>query len=292
MRVAVFGATGTVGQALLPRLAQEHEVTGVSRSPRSGAGDGVRWVVADVGNPTAVREALDGIDVAYYLVHSLGTSDYAARDRRGAAILARAAESAGVRQIVYLGGLGVDATDLSEHLRSRRETEQVLASGSTPVTVIRAAVVIGRGSAAFETTVALVDRLPGMVCPRWVSTPTQPIALNDVVAYLAGVCGMQETLGQTYEAGGPDVMTYRRMIEQIAAIRGRHPLIVEVPLLTPRLSSHWLALVTPVNAGTARPLIDGLRNPTVVTDAHLQDLFQLELTPFDQAARAALADRA
>ena len=253
MRVAVFGATGTVGQALLPRLSQEHEVTGVSRSRRSGASDGVRWVVADVGNPTAVREALEGIDVAYYLVHSLGTSDYAARDRRGAAILARAAESAGVRQIVYLGGLGVDATDLSEHLRSRRETEQVLASGTTPVTVIRAAVVIGRGSAAFETTVALV---------------------------------------QTYEAGGPEVMTYRGMIEQIAAIRGRHPLIVEVPLLTPRLSSHWLALVTPLNAGTARPLIDGLRNPTVVTDTHLQELFQLELTPFDQAARAALADRA
>jgi len=292
MRVAVFGATGTIGQALLPRLAQEHEVTGVSRSPQPNACEGIRWVVADVGNPTAVREALDGIDVAFYLVHSLGTADYAARDRRGAAILARAAESADVRQIVYLGGLGVDATDLSEHLRSRRETEHVLASGSTPVTVIRAAVVIGRGSAAFETTVALVDRLPAMICPRWVSTPTQPIAIADILSYLAGVCGMREALGQTYEAGGPDVMTYRRMIEQIAAIRGRHPLIIEVPLLTPRLSSHWLALITPLNAGTARPLVDGLRNPTVVTDTRLQDLFQLELTPFDEAAGAALADRA
>jgi uncharacterized protein YbjT (DUF2867 family) len=292
VRVAVFGAAGTIGRALLPRLAQEHEVTGVSRSPRSEEGEGIRWVVADVGNPTAVRDALDGIDVAYYLVHSLGTSDYAARDRRGAAILARAAESADVRQIVYLGGLGVDATDLSEHLRSRRETEQVLASGTTPVTVIRAAVVVGRGSAAFETTVALVDRLPAMICPRWVSTPTQPIAINDIVSYLTGACGMHETRGKTYEAGGPEVMTYRRMIEQIAAIRGRRPLIVEVPLLTPRLSSHWLALITPVNAATARPLIDGLRNPTVVTDTRLQDLFQLELTPFEQAARAALADRA
>ena len=291
MRVAVFGATGTIGQALLPRLAREHDVTGVSRRPRSDTAEGVRWVVADVGNPTAVREALDGIDVAYYLVHSLGTADYAARDRRGAAIMARAAESAGVGQIVYLGGLGVDAPDLSEHLRSRREAEQVLASGKTPVTVIRAAVVVGRGSAAFETTVALVDRLPGMICPRWVSTPTQPIAIADIVSYLAGVCGVQQTFGQTYEAGGPEVMTYRGMIEQIAAIRGRHPLIVEVPLLTPRLSSHWLALITPLNAGTARPLIDGLRNPTVVTDTHLQDLFQLTLTPFDRAARAALADR-
>ena len=290
MRVAVFGATGTVGQALLARLVPSHDVTGVSRSPRPDR-DGVRWVVADVGNPTAVRDAVDGAEVVYYLVHSLGTPDYAARDRRGAAILARAAQGAGVRQIVYLGGLGSDADDLSEHLQSRRETEQVLASGEVPVTVIRAAVVIGRGSTAFETIVALVDRLPGMVCPRWVSTPTQPIAIGDMVTYLAGVCGLQETFGQTYEAGGPEVMTYRRMIEEIAAIRGRHPLIVEVPVLTPRLSSHWLALITPVNAAMARPLIDGLRNPTVVTDPSLQVLIPIELTPFREAARAALADR-
>ena len=290
MRVAVFGATGTVGQALLARLVPSHEVTGVSRSPQPDR-DGVRWVVADVGNPTAVRDALDGAEVVYYLVHSLGTPDYAARDRRGAAIVARAAQGAGVRQIVYLGGLGSDADDLSEHLQSRRETEQVLASGEVPVTVIRAAVVIGRGSTAFETIVALVDRLPGMVCPRWVSTPTQPIAIGDMVTYLAGVCGLEETFGQTYEAGGPQVMTYRRMIEEIAAIRGRHPLIVEVPVLTPRLSSHWLALITPVNAATARPLIDGLRNPTVVTDPGLQVVIPIELTPFREAARAALADR-
>jgi len=292
VNVAVFGATGTIGRALLRDLKDKHDVIGVSRSPQPPGDDGIRWVVADVGNPTAVRDALDGIDVVYYLVHSLGAADYAARDRRGASILARAAASAKVRQIVYLGGLGVDSDDLSEHLRSRRETEAVLASGTTPVTVIRAAVVIGRGSAAFETIVALVDRLPGMVCPRWVSTPTQPIAINDIVTYLVAVCGVPETFGHTYEAGGPEVMTYRRMIEEIATIRGRHPLIVEVPILTPRLSSHWLALVTPVNAATARPLIDGLRNPTTVTDTHLRSLFPFELTPFDQAARAALADRA
>ena len=290
MRVAVFGATGTVGQALLPRLAEHHEVTGVSRHPRADE-DGIRWVTADVGNPTAVRDALEGIEVVYYLVHSLGTPDYAARDRRGAAIVARAAEGAGVRQIVYLGGLGVESTDLSEHLRSRRETERTLASGATPVTTVRAAVVIGRGSTAFETIVALVDRLPGMVCPRWVSTPTQPIAIDDIVAYLVAVGGLEETFGQTYEAGGPEVMTYRRMIEQIAEIRGRHPLIVEVPVLTPRLSSHWLGLVTPVNAATARPLIDGLKNPTVVTDTRLQRLIPLELTPFEKSARAALSAR-
>ncbi len=290
MRVAVFGATGTVGQALLPRLAHQHDVTGVSRHPRDDA-DGIHWVTADVSNPTSMREALEDIDVAYYLVHSLGSEDFAARDRRGAAIMARAAEGAGVQQIVYLGGLGDDTQDLSEHLKSRRETEHVLASGATPVTTIRAAVVIAEGSTAFETIVALVDRLPGMVCPRWVSTPTQPIAADDIVAYLAAVCAREEAIGQTFEAGGPEVMTYRRMIEQIADIRGKHPIIVEVPVLTPRLSSHWLGLVTPVNAATARPLIDGLKNPTVVTDNALQELIPLELTPFDTAARAALSDR-
>ncbi len=290
MRVAVFGATGTVGQALLPRLVAKHEVTAVSRHAHAPS-DGVQWVVGDVGNPTSVRDALEGVDVAYYLVHSLGTPDYAARDRRGAAIMARAAEHAGVRQIVFLGGLGQDDGELSEHLESRRETERVLASGATPVTTIRTAVVIGAGSTAFETIVALVDRLPGMVCPRWVSTPTQPIALTDVTAYLAEVAGMEEAIGQTFEAGGPEVMTYRQMIEQIAEIRGHHPLIVEVPVLTPRLSSHWLGLVTPVNAATARPLIDGLKNPTVVTDDRIQRLIPLELTPFDKSARVAINAR-
>lgn len=287
MKVAVFGASGMIGTALVSRLAGEHEVTAVSRRHRPDA-DGVRWAVADVGNPTAVRAALDGVDVAYYLVHSLGSADFAERDRRGASILARAAEGARVRQIVYLGGLGSDRADLSEHLRSRRETDTTLRSGSVPVTSIGAAVVVGRGSAAFETIVALVDRLPAMVCPRWVSTPTQPIALDDIVAYLASVCGLDTAVGGAFQAGGPEVLTYRTMIEQIARIRGRHPRIIEVPVLTPRLSSYWLELVTPVNAATARPLIDGLRIPTVVTDNRLQEIVPLELTPFADAARKAL----
>jgi uncharacterized protein YbjT (DUF2867 family) len=290
MKVAVFGASGTIGAPLVSRLAGEHEVTAVSRGHRLDE-DRVRWVVADIGNPSAVREALDGIEVVYYLVHSLGTADFAERDRRGATIAARAAEGAGVRQIVYLGGLASDRTDLSEHLRSRRETETALRSRDVPVTAIEAAVVVGRGSAAFETIVALVDRLPAMVCPRWVSTPTQPIALDDVVTYLASVCGLEAALDNTFQAGGPQVMTYRTMIEQIARIRGRHPRIIEVPVLTPRLSSYWLELVTPVNAATARPLIDGLRIPTVVTDPRLQHLVPLTLTPFEEAARMALADR-
>jgi uncharacterized protein YbjT (DUF2867 family) len=244
--------------------------------------------VSDTGS---VQKAFEGIDVAYYLVHSLGSSDFAQRDRLAASVVARVAEDAGLRRLVYLGGLGDQSPELSPHLRSRAETAKVLASGSVPVTTLRAAMVIGAGSAAFETIVALVDRLPGMICPRWVSTPTQPIALADVTAYLAAAAGHEQMLGESFDVGGPDVMTYRDMIERIAAIRGKRPLIVEVPALTPRLSSYWLNLVTPVRASVARPLIEGLRNATVVKDDRLLRLVQLRLSPFDDAARAALAAR-
>ena len=159
------------------------------------------------------------------------------------------------------------------------------------MTTLRVAMVIGPGSAAFETIVALVDRLPGMICPRWVSTSTQPIALNDVIAYLLEAAGREDMLGESFDAGGPDVMTYREMIERIARMRGRHPLIVEVPILSPRLSSWWLMLVTPVQSRVARPLVEGLRTPTVAHDQRLRKLVPLELTPFDEAARSALARR-
>lgn len=287
MKAVVFGASGTVGQALLPLLAAEHDVTAVSRREQDDAG-GIRWEAADVANPTAVHRVLEEADVVWYLVHSLGQRDFAARDRRAATIVGRAAAHRGVRQIVYLGGLGDDTDDLSDHLRSRRETEGHLAESGVPVTTIRASMVVGAGSAAFETILALVDRLPGMVCPRWVSTPTQPIAIDDIVRYLAGVGGNEAALGGTFEAGGPEVMTYREMIEQIAHLRDRHPLIVEVPLLSPTLSSLWLQLVTPVQAGVARPLVDGLRNPTVVHDPRLRELLPFALTSFRQAAQQAM----
>ncbi|MBA2357970.1 MAG: NAD(P)H-binding protein [Actinobacteria bacterium] len=288
MRVAVFGATGTIGRPLLPVLAAEHEVVAVSRRPQPPGPEGVRWAVAEATEPEAVRRALEGVEAAYYLVHSLGRPDFEARDLLAAETVATEAARAGVSQLVYLGGLGDDDPGLSAHLRSRRETGRRLAAGDVPVTTLRAAMVVGRGSAAFETIVALVDRLPAMVCPRWISTPTQPIALTDALRYLAGVCGLPGALGRSFDAGGPEVMAYREMIERVARLRGRLPWIVEVPVLTPRLSSLWLHLVTPVRAGVARPLIEGLRNPTVAREEAIRVLLPGELVTFDEAAADAL----
>jgi uncharacterized protein YbjT (DUF2867 family) len=288
MRVTVFGATGTVGKALLPRLAERHDVVAVSRRPRA-AQDGIRWATADVASGEGVADVIDGADVLYYLVHSLGQSDFEAKDSQAASRVSREAARAGVSQIVYLGGLGADHPDASPHLRSRRVTGELLAADGVAVTTLRAAMVVGKGSAAFETILALVKRLPVMITPSWVSTPTQPIALTDIARYLAGVAGNEEALGVGYDAGGAEVMTYRQMIERIAALLGRRPRIIEVPVLTPALSALWLELVTPVNAAVARPLIEGLRNPTVAREQRLRELVPFELTPFDAAAQEALA---
>jgi uncharacterized protein YbjT (DUF2867 family) len=289
MKVAVFGASGTIGRPLLDELARTHEVVAVSRHEQAVT-EGVVWKTADATERDAVARVLEGCDVAYYLVHSLGSADFEEVDLRAAETTALAAESAGVKQLIYLGGLGDDSPDLSPHLRSRRETGVRLASTSVPVTTLRAAMVVGRGSAAFETIVALVDRLPAMITPRWVSTRTQPIALSDIVAYLAGVCGLEPALGSAYDVGGPEVMTYREMMERIAALRGKRPFIFEVPVLTPYLSSLWLHVVTPVKAGVARPLIEGLRTETVARDDRIRELVRVALTPFEVAARSAFRE--
>lgn len=286
MKVLVFGASGTIGKPLLTQLARKHDVVAVSRHEQRRE-DSAEWKTADATDPESVARVLDGVEVVYYLVHSLGNPDFEDRDLKAAETTAREAERAGVKQLVYLGGLGDDSADLSPHLRSRRDTEICLASTSVPVTTLRAAMVVGRGSAAFETIVALVDRLPAMVAPRWVSTRTQPIALPDVVAYLAGVCGLEAAHGAGYDVGGPEVMTYREMMERIARLRGKRPFIVEIPVLTPYLSSLWLHLVTPVNAAVARPLIEGLRTETVVRDERIRELLPIDLTPFDVAVRSA-----
>ena len=288
MRVAVVGATGTIGRPLVDALAVAgHEVVAVSR--RGGADrPHVEAVAADAGDAAALVQALRGCEVVYHLVHSLGTADFEERDRAAARAVAEAAAAGGAQQIVYLGGIGGDASALSPHLRSRRETAEILAQGSVPVTTLGAAMIVGEGSAAFETIRALVVRLPVMVCPRWVTVETQPVALDDVVAVLVAVAGREDTFGESYDVGGPEVMTYRSMMERTARVLGKQPWLVVVPYLTPRLSSLWLHLVTPVNAAVARPLVEGMKVPTVARDGRIWQLVGIEPMSYDDAVRDAL----
>ena len=288
MRVAVIGASGTIGRPLVEALSRTYEVVGVARRPPRD--NQVNWIAADATDAVAICSALEGIDVVYHLVHSLGSADFEDRDRAAATVVAEGAAKVGARQIVYLGGLGEGGSELSSHLRSRAETADILAGGAVPLTTLRAAMIVGPGSVAFETILALVERLPVMVCPRWVSVETQPVALADVLTALAGVCGEPATFGQTFDLGGPEVMTYRTMLERTARLRGRHPILIEVPFLTPRLSSLWLHLVTPANVSVARPLVEGLRIPTVAHDDRIWELVKTRRTTFDESVRAALRD--
>lgn len=291
MRVAVVGATGTIGASLVPALvAAGHEVTAVSR--RGGSPHpGVTPAAADASDEAATTHALEGAEVVYHLVHSLGAKDFAERDRAAALSVASAARTVGARQIVYLGGLAGGGPELSAHLRSRAETAQILRGAGVPVTTLGAAMIVGAGSAAFETILALVERLPVMICPRWVSVETQPVALADVVDALVAVAGEERSFGESYDVGGPERMTYREMIERTARFRGKRPVLIEVPFLTPRLSSLWLHLVTPVNAAVSRPLVEGLRVPTVAREGRIWQLVGRAPIGFDDALRAALGPK-
>jgi uncharacterized protein YbjT (DUF2867 family) len=290
MRVAVIGATGTIGRPLVDALSGAHDVVGVARRPPP-RDDRVDWIAADATEADSIRSALEGVDVVYHLVHSLGSPDFEERDRAAARAVAEGAASMGTAQIVYLGGLGMGEPRLSAHLRSRTETAETLAGGSVPVTTLRAAIIVGPGSVAFETILALVERLPVMVCPRWVAVETQPVALADVLEALVGVCGEPVAYGQSFDLGGPEVMTYRAMMERAARLRGKNPIMIEVPFLTPRLSSLWLHLVTPANVSVARPLVEGLRIPTVAKDDRIWELLRVRRTTFDESVRTALVER-
>jgi uncharacterized protein YbjT (DUF2867 family) len=294
MRTAVVGATGTIGRPLVEALADAgHDVVAVSRRPReSDADPRITRAAADASDTVAIARALEGAEVVYHLVHSLGQPDFEAVDRAAARAVADGAAAGGAQQVVYLGGLGGERDDLSPHLRSRAETAHILQSGSVPVTMLGAAMIVGAGSAAFETILALVARLPVMICPRWVSVETQPVALDDVVRALVAVAGREPTFGESYDVGGPEVMTYRAMMERTARLRGKRPILIEVPFLTPRLSSLWLHLVTPVSARVARPLVEGLKIPTVAREERIWELVPGRRTSFDEAVRQALRARA
>ncbi len=245
----------------------------------------------DVGDPASLALALDGQEAAYYLVHSLDSADFTERDRRGAEAFAEAARVAGVGQVVYLGGLGDEDDELSEHLRSRREVEGILAE-RVPTTVLRAGIVIGDGGISWEILRQLVARLPVMVTPRWVQTRTQPVAVDDALAFLIGVLGRAEALGEVYDIGGPEPLTYGDMLRVVGRMTGGVlRLIVPVPLLSPSLSSHWLRLITDVDLPTARALIDSMTNEVVVRDRRIEELTGHRAVSFREAAERALRDR-
>ena len=301
--IAVVGATGYIGGRLVGLLLERGwRVRACARnteklSCRPFAGHPMLEAVrADVMDQASLEGALQGAQAAFYLVHSMPTrsgekgADFASADRRAAARMAGAAAAAGVRRVIYLGGLGdEDDPDLSHHLKSRLETGRVLADGPVPVTILRAAMILGSGSASFEIMRYLVDRLPVMVTPRWVRTQAQPIAVTDVLAYLAGCLEHPETTGQTYDIGGPDVMDYEGIFAIYAQEAGLpQRMVVPVPVLTPRLSSWWIHLVTPVPASLARPLAEGLRNRVVCGDNRIRDIIPTELLTVRRAIRRAL----
>ena len=292
-RALVLGASGYVGTHLVPWLAARGFPVRAAARRRDAlearGWEGVEIVTADALEPKSLDRALEGIEVAYYLVHSMAAGkEFPRIDREAAANFRDAAARAGVARIVYLGGLQPPGA-ASAHLASRGETGDVLREGPVPVTELRAGMIIGPGSAAFEVIRDLVFHLPGMITPRWVRSRSQPIALDDVLEYLARLPLLAGSVGGIYDAGGPEVLTYTELMRQFGALVGRRPLIVPVPVLTPRLSSYWLNLVTAVPTNVARALIEGLEHDVLADAAAIRALIPLDLKPYRAAAEIALA---
>ncbi|MGQ0630505.1 MAG: SDR family oxidoreductase [Sporichthyaceae bacterium] len=274
MRILVTGATGYIGGRLVPLLlAEGHQVRAVARDP--GKLRDVPWakqveiVAGDVSDAESMTAACDGMDVLYYLVHSLTDHGFVNVDRDAATVSAQAAKTAGVSRIVYLGGLHPDG-ELSPHLASRKEVGDIFLDCGVPSAVLQAAVILGAGSASFEMLRYLTERLPVMVTPRWVGTRVQPVAVRDVLHYLVGAATLPADVNRTFDVGGPDVLTYRQMMQQYAAVAGLRPRrVIEVPFLTPRLSSHWVNIVTPVPRALAAPLIESLIHEMVCRESDI-----------------------
>jgi uncharacterized protein YbjT (DUF2867 family) len=301
-RIAIAGATGYIGGRLAPQLlAAGCALRCLVRSP--GKLEGRSWTLdsrveirkSDIEDLPSLTRDLEACDAAFYLVHSMMSAggEYARRDQQLALTFARAAREAEVGRIVYLGGLGETGSNLSEHLSSRRDVEGALASTSVPVTVLRAAMIIGSGSASFEILRYLVQRLPIMITPKWVSTPCQPIAVENVVAYLVGVLSVPETKSGVFDIGGPETLSYSDIMRVMAEeLKLPRRWIIPVPVLTPRLSSYWIHLVTPLSHKIAIPLAEGLKNPVVCRDDRITRLIPQKLLNVREAIRAALSQMA
>lgn len=294
--ILVTGATGYVGRNLIPRLLKDgYKVRAFVREARKLRKfiwrTQVQIAVGDVLVPKTLESALCSVDAAYYLIHGMTAgSDFAEKDVVAARNFGEAAKNSGVKQVVYLGGLGDPAAPLSKHLRSRQETGEALRRLGVNLTELRAAIIVGSGSISFEMIRYLTERIPLMICPRWVRTKVQPIAVGDVISYLAACLENHKTINQIIEIGGTDVLTYGDMIKGYARVRGLHRGLLNVPVLTPRLSSYWVHWVTPISAVYARPLIEGLRNEVVVTDKKASTLFpNIKPSGYEDAVRQALS---
>ena len=293
MRVLLTGATGYVGGCLLAELERRGIVVRcLARRPEKlagRAGPQTEVMAGDATDPADLARACAGIDVAYWLVHSMESGvDFERADRLAAERFAAAAREAGVGRIVYLGGLGADDDRLSAHLRSRHEVGAILRAGGHDVVEFRASIIIGAGSFSFDLVRTLVERLPVMICPAWLATPTQPIAIGDVVAYLSAALDLPPGGPRIFEIGGPDKVSYGAIMREYARQRGLTRLLIPVPVLTPRLSSLWLKLVTPRYSKVGRKLIDGLKNPTVVTNVAALREFAIQPRDLPTAVRDAM----
>lgn len=302
-RVLIIGSTGFVGTRLIPKLVNRNiklrlMVRDLAKaSPLIPKGSDIDIVKGDLVANTGLAEALLGIHTAYYLVHSMGgktlfkNEEYAEKDRVAAKNFMSAAETAGLKRVIYLGGLGETSDNLSEHLRSRAEIARIISSGIPRATVLRAAIIIGAGGASYEMLRYLVERLPVMITPKWVETRIQPIAIKDVLEYLVGCLLNAETAGQEFDIGGTEIFTYVEMMQKYAEARGlAKRFIVRVPVLTPMLSAYWVDLVTPISSGIAHPLIEGLRNEVICHDDHIDQYVPITKTPFKDAVLTAFAE--
>ncbi|MEF8771802.1 NAD(P)H-binding protein [Halodesulfurarchaeum sp.] len=294
MSILVTGATGFVGGYLVTDLLEhDYDVRALTRDREAGQerlDSRIEVREGDVLEPDTLGGVFEDVDVAFYLIHSLGIGDeFEERDKRAAQNFADAASEAGVDRVIYLGGLGETGPDLSPHLRSRREVEEVLRTGSYDLTSFRAAIIVGAGSASFEMVRQMVSRLPVMITPQWVRTPSQPIGIDDVTEYLRRAIETPETRGETLEIGGPEVLSYQEMMERTAATMGQRLYIIPVPVLSPKISVYWIDLVTDTPKHISHPLIEGLKNPVVVRDHLAEELLPMERTPFDDAVEKAIA---